>query len=138
MFRLLAAGFAIALALTVPATAQDKKEKDKDKAPIGTWVRESNGVDLKFEFDKDTLKGTVLAGDNGFVAKCKITVEKDGIVKAKITEVEEKGMFPGLPKVGVEFSFKWKVTGDKAELSDLKGDEVEAAKAIVEGEYKKK
>jgi hypothetical protein len=138
MFRLVAAGLAVAVALTAPAAAQDKKDKEKDTAPTGTWVRESNGVDLKFEFGKDTLKGTVLAGDNGFVAKCKITVEKDGTVKAKITEVEEKGMFPGLPKVGVEFSFKWKVTGDKAELSDLKGDDVEDAKGIVEGEYKKK
>ena len=56
----------------------------------------------------------------------------------KITEVEEKGNFPNKPKVGIEFSFKWKAKGDTAELSDLKGDDVEDAKSIVEGEYKKK
>ena len=77
------------------------------------------------------------SGENGFIATCKITV-KDGVVKAKVTEVETKGTFPTTPKVGLEFSFKWKADGDKAELSDLSGDGVEDAKAIVEGEYKKK
>jgi hypothetical protein len=135
LFRLVAGGFALALLATTVA-AEDKKEKDK--SDVTTWTRETNGVDLTFEFTKDTLKGTVLIGENGFVAKAKITVDKEGVVKAKITDVEEKGKFPGLPKVGLEFSFKWKVTGDKAELTDLKGDEVEEAKPIVEGEYKKK
>jgi len=135
MFRLLIGGFALALVVIAPARAEDK---EKDKAPTGTWVRESSGVDLKLEFTKDTMKGTVLAGENGFVATGKMTVEKDGTVQVKITEVEEKGNFPGKPKVGLEFSFKWKATGDKAELSELKGDGVEDAKSIVEGEYKKK
>ena len=134
MFRLLAGGFALAL-LVAPAAADDKETKDK---PSGTWVREASGVDLKLEFTKDTLKGHVLAGENGFVATGKITVEKDGRIKVKITEVEEKGNFPNKPKVGIEFSFKWKAKGDTAELSDLKGDDVEDAKSIVEGEYKKK
>jgi hypothetical protein len=84
------------------------------------------------------MKATVLAGDNGFVATAKITTDKDGVVKATVTEVEEKGNFPMKPKVGLEFSFKWKANGDKAELSDLTGDDVEDAKSIVEGEYKKK
>jgi hypothetical protein len=137
LFRLVAGGFALALLATTVA-AEDKKEKDKDKSDVTTWTRDANGVDLTFEFTKDTLKGTVLVGENGFVAKAKITIDKEGVVKAKITDVEEKGKFPDLPKVGTEFSFKWKVTGDKAELSDLKGDEVEQAKAVVEGEYKKK
>jgi hypothetical protein len=116
------------------SVAQDKKDKDKP----AIWERESSGVNLTFEFTKDTLKGTVLSGDNGFIATGKMTIDKDGLVKVKITEVEEKGNFPNKPAVGLEFSFKWKVDGDKAELSDLKGDGVEDAKSIVEGEYKKK
>ncbi len=135
LFRLVAGGFALAL-LAGTVVADDKKEKDKDKP--ATWTRESNGVDLTFVFTKDTLTGTVMSGENGFVATGKITTDKDGVVKVKLTKVEEKGKFPSLPKAGIEFSFKWKEKGDTAELSDLKGDDVEDAKAIVEGEYKKK
>jgi hypothetical protein len=133
LFRIVAGVVALSL-LGAPSAADDKK----DKPAATTWLRESNGVDLKFEFTKDTLKGTVMSGDNGFVATCKITTDKDGLVKARVTEVEEKGNFPGKPAVGLEFSFKWKVDGDKAELTDLKGDGVEDARGIVEGEYKKK
>ena len=125
----------LALVLVAGLAAADDK---KDKPAATTWVRESNGVDIRFEFTKDTLKGTVTAGENGFVAKAKITTDKDGVVKAKVTEVEEKGSFPGKPAVGLEFSFKWKADGDKAELSELKGEGVEDAKTIVEGEYQKK
>ena len=134
LFRIAAGVFA--LSLLGSAAVADDKEKDKPAAT--TWVRESSGVDLKLEFTKDTLKGTVLSGENGFVATGKMTVEKDGTRKIKITEVEEKGNFPMKPKVGLEFSFKWKEDGDKAELSDLEGDGVSDAKTIVEGEYKKK
>src|SRR5262249_30859460 len=133
LFRLVAGGFALAL-LAGTVVADDKKDKDKGT----TWTRESNRIDLTFLFTKDTLTATVMSGENGFVATCKITTDKDGVVKAKITKVEEKGKFPNLPKAGIEFSFKWKVNGDTAELSDLKGDDVEDAKGIVEGEYKKK
>jgi hypothetical protein len=134
LFRIAAGVFALSL-LVGPSAADDK---EKDKPATTTWVRESNGVDITFEIGKDTLQGTVLSGGNGFVATGKMTVDKDGVVKVKITEVEEKGTFPMKPKVGLEFSFKWKVADDKAELSDLKGKGVEEAKAIVEGEYKKK
>jgi hypothetical protein len=133
LFRTVAGVFALAL-FTGLVAAEDKKEKDKPA--VTTWTRESNGVDLKLEISKDTMKGSVVAGENGFIATCKITMDKDDVVKATVTEVEEKGNFPNKPKVGLEFSFKWKVDGDKAELSDLKGDGVEDAKSIVE--YKKK
>ena len=136
MLRLLAVGVALTLAIAT-APAEDKKDP-KDKPAVTVWERESNGVDLKFEMGKDTLKGHVSVGENGFIATCKITTDKDGVVTAKVTGVEEKGNFPGKPKVGLEFSFKWKVSGDTATLSDLKGDGVEDAKQLVEGDYKKK
>ena len=135
LLRTAAGVFALAL-LTGAAAADDKKEKDKPA--VTTWTRESSGVNLKLEFGKDTMKGHVFSGENGFIATAKITIDKDGLVKATVTEVEEKGTFPMKPPVGLEFSFKWKVDGDKAELSDLKGDGVQDAKSIVEGEYKKK
>ncbi|HSQ57724.1 MAG TPA: hypothetical protein VLM40_18525 [Gemmata sp.] len=113
LFRIVAGTFALSL-LGQTSIAEDKK----DNPATTIWERETNGVNLTFEIGKDTLKGTVLAGDNGFVATCKIEVGKDGIVKAKVTDVEVKD--------------------DTAELSDLTGDGVEDAKPIVEGEYKKR
>lgn len=134
MLRLLAGGFALALLLN-PAIADDKKD-EKDKAPV--WERESNGIDLKFEFGKDTLKLTAFNGENGAIITCKTTTDKDGVVKATVTEAVEKGNFPPTPKKGFEFSFKWKADGDTATLSDLKGEGLDEAKGLIEGEYKKK
>ena len=137
MTRLLAGGFALTLALAAgpAAPADDKKD---DKALSGVWVREASGLDLKFEFTgKDTLKMTVSAGENAAIVTSKYTV-KDGVVKGKVTDVEEKGNFPGKPPKDFEFSFKWTVKGDTATLDDLKGDNIDDVKPVVEGEYKRK
>jgi hypothetical protein len=132
MFRLITGGFVLALlALTAAPISAD----DKDKTT--TWMRESNGIELKFEFTKDTAKFHVSAGDNSITASAKIKIEKD-VVTAEITDVETKGDIQDAPKKGDKVSFKWVVKGDTATLSDLKGDNVDNAKAIVEGEYKKK
>ena len=79
LVRIVAGVLALA-ALGGPSVADDKKEKDKPTV----WERESSGVNLTFEFTKETLNGTVLAGENGFVARCKITTDQDGLVKAKV------------------------------------------------------
>lgn len=135
MFRLLAGGFALAfLALSTPPTGAEDK-KDKDKATV--WTREVNGIDLKFEFGKDTAKYHVASGENSCTITAKIKIEKD-VVSSEVTDVETKGNFPNPPKKGEKVSFKWVVKGDTATLSDLKGDNVEDAKSVVEGEYKKK
>jgi hypothetical protein len=133
MSRLLAYGFALTLLLG-SATADDKDSKEK----LVAWERESNGFDLKLEFGKDILKVNVFNGENGVIVTCKAKIDKEGMVKATVTDVEEKGNFPQKPKKGLEFSFTWKVEGDKGTMSDLKGEGVEEAKAIAEGEYKKK
>lgn len=130
MVRLLAGGFVLALVFG-SAMAEDKPA-------VTTWEREANGIDLKLDVSKDTLKIAAFNGENGVIATCKITVDKDGVVKAKVTDVEEKGNFPPKPKVGLEFTFKWKVEGNTATLSDLTGEGLDEAKAVVEGEYKKK
>ena len=135
MFRLLASGFALTLLLSAVA-ADDKKDQDK----VVSWEREQNGIDLKFDFlkEKDKLTISAFNGDNGVMVTCKMSIDKKGLVKAKITEVEEKGKFPAVPKVGLELTFKWKVEGDVATLSDLTGEGVEEAKGVLEGEYKRK
>jgi hypothetical protein len=129
MYRLLA-GAIVLTALTGFATAQDKKTT--------AWERETNGLELTFEMGKDTLKVTVMQGDNGTVFSCKTTTDKNGVVKATVTEATEKGSFPPTPKKGFEFSFKWKEDGDKATISEFKWEGLEEAKDIVEGEYTKK
>lgn len=67
----------------------------------------------------------------------KIKIEKD-VVTAEVTDVEVKGEFPAVPKKGDKMSFKWVVEADVATLTDLKGDKVEDAKLVIQGEYKKK
>ncbi len=132
MLRLLAAGFALAF-ITQPATADDEKKA----AP--TWIREANDLVITYQFGKDTLKVTAMHGDDGAVFNCKTKIDKDGVVTATVTDATEKGNFPPTPKKGFEFSFKWKVDGDTATLSDFKWEGLpEDAKGVVEGEYKKK
>ncbi|MBA4067216.1 MAG: hypothetical protein C0501_26620 [Isosphaera sp.] len=136
MSRLFAGGFALAVSAALAAAADDKTEP-KEKPAVTTWEREVSGIDLKFEVGKDTVKIFVFAGENGAIVTSK-TAEKDGVVKATVTAVEEKGNFPSKPKVGLEWSFKWAVKGDTAVLSDLKGTGLDEAKPILEGEYKQK
>jgi hypothetical protein len=120
------------------AWAEDKKKPEpKDKPALKIWERESSGVTVKIMFDKETLRAMVIQGENGFKAACKFTTDKDGTVKATVIEAAEKGMFPLTPKKGYEFSFKWSEKDDTATLSDLKGEGLADAKAVVEGEYKK-
>jgi len=133
MFRLIAGGFALtilALASSAPVAAEDK-----DK--VTTWLREAEGFDLKLEVGKDSIKFHVMQGDNGAIVTTKKTV-KDDIVMLEVTEVEEKGNFPPKPQKGLKLSFKWVVKGDTATLSDLKGEGLENAKPVLEGEYKLK
>ena len=134
MFRLLASGFALALvALSGGSVAAEEKDKDK----VTTWVREVGEITLTFEIGKDTAKYIVTAGDNGCTVTAKLTRDKDTI-KSEVTDVEIKGNFPNAPKKGDKVSFKWVVKDDKATLSNLEGDNVDGARDVVEGEYKKK
>lgn len=136
---------ALVLAFAAPAPADDKKDEKKSDKPAltGVWTREAGGIDLKFDFtpDKDkkaVLKITAGAGDNGVTVVCKYTVDKDGRVKATVTDVEEKGTFPQKPPKGLEFSFRWKVKADTATLDELTGEGFDEAKPVIEGEYEKK
>jgi hypothetical protein len=131
------------LALASPAATADDNKGDKP-ALSGTWVKKD--AELKIEFaDKDVVK-FFLHGDNAdklIAVVCEYTVEKDGLVQAKVTGHEgkeeiKKAVGEKLP-VGVQFSFKWTAKGDAAKLEDLKGDKVpEIFKTHVEGDFEKK
>ncbi len=128
--------FAVVLVASAGSVGQEGKGKDKKAGPTGVWVREASGFDLKIDFTggKGTFKASMSNGNAGCFTTCKYEF-KDGVVKAEITAVEEKGSFPSPPSVGFEFSFKWAPKDDTAELSDLTGDFAENAKPIIEGEY---
>jgi hypothetical protein len=139
MFRLFPT-FALGAVLVAAggSTAQDARDKKAD-GPAGVWSREAGGLELKFDFTdakKGRMKVTLLAGDNGVVLGCKLEV-KDGVVRGEIKDVEERGNFPNRPPVGLEFKFKWKATGDTAELSELQGENIDNVKPVVEGEYRR-
>ena len=80
-------------------------------------------------------------GDNKvIVVVCEYSLKKDGLVKAKITELQgrAKEKVKEAAPVGLEFTFKWQAKDDSATLDDLKGDNTEALKAHVEGKYDQK
>ncbi len=139
MFRLLSAVAVVAL-LGGVMLADDKKEDKKDVKPEGVWTKEADQITLTLDFSKaDVLVVTAAIGDNALVITSKTTVEKDGTVKAKMTKSEVKGDFPFKPMDGYEFSFKIKIDGKKATISDYTANEgEEQGKNAVEGEYAKK
>jgi hypothetical protein len=135
MNRLLAS--VVALGLVGAAVGEDKT--DDKKTPTGTWTREANGLDITFEFAKDVLKITAAQGENGVTVTTKVTFEKGDVVKAKVTNVEEKGTFPAKPAKDLEFSFKWTLKKDgDATLDELKGEGLDEAKGALEGDFKAK
>ncbi len=120
------------------ALAEEKKDVKKADAKVaGSWTRDHDGTEIKFTFkDAETLLVGAKNGDNGMTATCEYTF-KDGVVKAKVTKVEEKGEFPAKPNEGFEFSFKISVKDKKATIEEFKSD-LEGAKDVIEGEYEKK
>jgi hypothetical protein len=137
MFRLLPTfAFAVVLVAAAASAAQDAK-KEKKAGLSGVWTREAGGFELKFDFTdakKGTFKAHVASGADGIVATCKFEV-RDGAVKAEVTAVEEKGNFQSKPPVGYEFGFKWEPKGGTAELSELKGENVDNIKPVIEGQW---
>ncbi|MGL4420327.1 MAG: hypothetical protein ACRCZF_06665 [Gemmataceae bacterium] len=120
---------------------EKKDEKKADESPlIGTWVREAEGIEVRFEFKKETAVVFVNAGGNSISCKAKYTVDKENVVKVTITDVEEKGDFPQKPAKGFEFTMKVVVDKDKkkAKMSDFTAEGAEAAKPVIEGEYEAK
>jgi hypothetical protein len=112
---------------------------DKPKLS-GSWEKKEG--EMKLEFDGDELTLYPHGDTVDFQLECSYAVEKDGLVRAKITrlggrkEIVEKAK--GVLPVGTEFKFKWKTEGDAATLDALEGKEIEHAKDRLEGAYVKK
>src|SRR5262249_54101099 len=122
------------------ASAEDKKDKNK-LSLSGVWTL--NGGEAKIDFSEKNVMKIAPHGDSNLIAVvCEYTVDKEGLVKAKVTDFEGKDEAKEKVKekvpVDTEFSFKWKVKDDTAKLEDLKCDKVEELKSHLEGEYNQK
>ncbi len=128
------------LVLAGPSAGADDKKDDKP-ALSGVWMQ--TGGQVKIEFSgKDVLKIAPHGKDDVIVIVCKYALEKEGVVKATITDFEGKEELKEKAKeklpVGTEFRFKWQVKDATAMLDDLKGDQVELLKSHLEGKFDKK
>jgi hypothetical protein len=134
-------GAVLACAAMVLAGLSVAADDKAEAAPSGVWVQ--TGGEHKIEFaDKGVMKIHPHGDKVQLAIVCKCTAGKDGVVKAKVTEIEGKEDVKNKVKevvpVGLEFSFKWQVKDDKAMLDDLKGDKTEVLKSHLEGKYDKK
>jgi hypothetical protein len=82
-------------------------------------------------------------GDNNAIQiECSYTLAKDGLVKAKVKDIDAPEKVAEQVKqvvpIGLEFEFKWKVDGDKATLEEMAGKDVDHIRGRLEGEYAKK
>jgi hypothetical protein len=128
------------LALAGLATAADDKKDDKEKPSLtGVWTHKD--AELKIAFpDKDVMKIAPHGKDEVVLVVCKYSVDKDGVVKAKITDLtgDKKDKVKEVLPIGLKFSFKWQATDATATLDDVKGDNIDLLKAHLEGKYEEK
>jgi len=126
---------------SLSALASDEKADKAKAGPSGAWARKDGMQAIEFA-DKDVLKLFPHGKEAGIVVVCSYSVDKEGLIKAKITELqakeEVKAKLKELVPVGYEFSFKWKVKDDAATLGDVKGENPEHLKAHLEGDYEKR
>src|SRR5262249_31438124 len=113
-----------------------------DKPTLGgVWVRKEGEMKLDFT-EKDVLTLTPHGENKVVVLQCECSLGKEGVVKAKITDISGKEAAVKMIKeklpVGTEFSFKWMAKDGSATLEDLKGEKIEIFKSLLEGAFEKK
>jgi len=129
----------IALLALVVVTATAGAD-DKVKKPLGTWVRENGDNKMTFVIKDDKLTGTLHTGNGDLIVQTTYEVDKDSVLKAKITKVEKNDIGAQVEE-GHTFTFKFKIADGTMTISDLKdkdgNDPGDGPKSLVEGEYKK-
>ena len=106
----------------------------------GTWVRETDGMKLHFEFKEKTLEVTLERDGGKIIIDCDYGIGRDRSIFCRVQELKEGNA--NLAK-GDTFSFSFDVSKDKASMGDLKSKDSDSdmgrqIKMIIEGEYKKK
>lgn len=121
------------------AAAEDKK--DDKPALSGTWVKKDGNLKVEFS-DKDVMKIFPHGDKVNFAVTCKYTLDKSGLVKVELKELEGSAEFKEKAKghlpAGLKFSFTCKVKEGTAVLEDVKGEDIDILKSHLEGEYEKK
>jgi hypothetical protein len=128
------------LALASLAAMADEKKNDKP-ALSGTWGKKDGELRIEFA-DKGVMKVVPHSDSAVLTIVCDYTIEKEELVKAKVTALEgkeeaTKKVQEHLP-VGFQFTFKWKVNGAAARLDDIMGDDVAMLKSHLEGDFEQK
>ena len=132
MMRGMLGAMTLALVVAAPLTAGGTKVQK----PLGSWTRTGEGLDVRLEFQADTLKCTLSGGDGVTITiDADYGMAKDGTVFGRISKVEKKGTSIG-PAVGDLFTFHVRVKGDTLTLSDLAPANNADARQLVEGDYK--
>jgi hypothetical protein len=136
--RLLALAGLDVCATTAPA--EDKKDDKAKSALSGTWMMKGGEIKIVFA-DKDVMKIYPHGNKEEVLAiVCDYTVQKDGLVKAKVSDLqgEAKDKLADKVPVGMEFTFTWKVKDGTAQLDEVKGENTDVFKSHLEGDYEKK
>jgi hypothetical protein len=124
--------------VNLPAWADYKNDKP---ALSGVWTSKEGETKVQFS-DKNVMKIFPHGDNKAIVVVCEYAAEKEGLVKAKTTDIEGtdevKKLVQEMLPLSTKFSFTWKVKDDTAKLDDVKGDKVDVLKAHLEGEYNKK
>lgn len=136
--------FLICTILAIPAllAIADEKKDAKDKPALsGTWTKKEGQMKIEF-MDMGTMK-LYPHGDKAEIAVvCKYSIDKEGLLKAKISELEGSAELKEKAKkaipVGLEFQFQWKTKGGTATIENLDGKDAEGLKSHLEGEYETK
>jgi len=118
------------------ATADDKK--DDKPALSGTWGKKDGALKIEFA-DKGVMKIAPHGDSAALAVVCDYSVEKAGLVKAKVTGAEGNGeakkhVEERLP-AGTKFTFQWTVKANTARLEELTGDKVELLKHLLVGDF---
>src|SRR5206468_3880423 len=108
-------------------------------ALVGVWVQKDGEMKIEFA-DKDVMKLFPHGDNEVIIIVCSYALEKDQLVKAKITDLEGKAKEKAkeLLAPGLKFSFTWQVKNDTATLADVKSKDVELLKSHLEGKYEQK
>lgn len=129
---LASAALVAAAVIAAPTIADDKKMLE------GSW--QLAGGEARIDFTKDEIKISPHNKDEVILIVCTYTVEKDGVVKAKVSELQGTAKDKAKDKIpaGLEFSFKWQAKDGAATLDDVKGENVDLFRSHLEGKYEKK
>jgi hypothetical protein len=121
------------------ASADDKADKGAKSALSGVWMQKSGEMKIEFA-DKDGMKLFPHGENKVIIIVCRYTAATKGLVKAKITglEGEARDQVKEILPLGLEFRFKWTVKDDTGTLEEIKGENVDALKAHLEGKYGRK